>query len=114
MRFIRKTSGDLKVGTQFTQKVLLPWAPDWDVQVTKLIPESVIERTFLNGIFKGKETVRVVALEENKTKVDYVLEYEVQGFLNRLLWPVLFERLHNYNIEMILTALKKFALGKKK
>lgn len=113
MKFTRKTSGELQVGTRFEQKVLMPGAPSWEVEVTKLIPNQEIERTFLNGIFIGKETV---ALEPrlNGMRVDYTMRYKIRGRLNGILWPLVFEKMHDQNVELILSALKDFVLRKQK
>ncbi len=113
MKFIRETPGELKVGTRFKQKVLMPGAPSWDVEVTKLIPNQEIERTFLNGIFMGKETV---ALEgrQNGTRVDYTMCYKIRGRLNGMLWPLVFEKMHDKNVGLILSALKDFVIRKQK
>src|SRR3989344_5929037 len=57
MKFIRTTEGEVKVGTRYRQKVLLPLAPGWDAEVTKFTPGVEIERTFLNGFLEGSETI---------------------------------------------------------
>jgi len=113
MQFIRLTPTEIQVGTKYRQKVLLPLAPMWEAEVTGLIPGKEIERTFLNGIFKGTETV---TLEEryNGTKVEYAMHYEVLGILNQILWQLFFQRLHDQNIEMILKALQDYVSNKQK
>ena len=111
MKFVRKTPGELNEGTQFQQEVLLPMGPKWDVKITKLVPNKEIERTFLNGMFKGKESV-IIEERVNGTRVEYVMEYQIQGIINKILWKLVFERLHNKNIDMILAALQKYAMEK--
>lgn len=113
MKFIRLTSGEIQPGTRYRQKVLLPLAPVWEVELTRLIPGKEIERTFLNGMFKGKE---IVTLEEryNGTKVEYVMRYEVLGFFNQILWQLFFQKLHDQNIKMILKALQHYVSDKQK
>ena len=113
MKFTRLTPGEIQAGTKYRQKVLLPLAPTWEAEVTRLVPGKEIERTFLNGMFKGKETV---TLEEryNGTKVEYVMHYEVLGILNRILWQLFFRKMHDRNIEMILKALQNYVTTKQK
>ncbi len=112
MKFTKITPGEIKVGTRYQQKVLLPMGPSWDVEVSQLIPCKLIERIFLNGIFRGKETL-LIEERSNGTKVDYIMRFYIVGFLNKILWSIHFKRLHNLNIEMILSSLKNFAITPK-
>ncbi len=111
MKFIRTADDEIKVGTRLRQKVLLPLAPSWDVKITKLTPGVEIERTFLNGFLEGFEKV---TLEErvNGIRVDYTMEYRIQGSWNNALWVFAFEKMHDNNLEIILLALKKFCQKK--
>jgi len=36
MRFTRYTKGDVAKGARYMQKVLMPFAPQWDVEVTDI------------------------------------------------------------------------------
>ena len=112
MKFIRKTPGKLTVGTRFIQKVLLPFGPQWEVEISEIEPNRKVSRRFLNGIFKGEEWVE---LEPSAigTKVNYVMNYDINGLINRLMWKLLFRRLHDRNIEMILSNLRDFVTPKK-
>lgn len=113
MRFIRKTPGAVAVGTRYEQKVMLPLAPRWDAEVTRLVADTEIERTFLNGPFEGFERVTLEP-RLNGTRVDYCLHYKIRGKINTVLWAALFVKLHDKNIEMILTALKNYLVKKVK
>lgn len=113
MKFTRLTEGELRAGTQFEQKVLLPFGPRWKVEITKLVPNREIERTFLDGMFKGRERV-VIEGRLNGTRVDYYMDCQAQGIINKILWPILFKKLHDNNIRMILAALKDYAVKKEK
>ena len=106
MRFEREGAGEVKVGTRYRQKVLMPFAPSWDVEVTRLA-DSGITRRFLNGMFTGEETV---ALKPSGPgiEVSYRMSYSINGSLNRVLWPLVFRRLHDRSIEEILANLKEF------
>ncbi len=106
MRFERKETGPLKVGTRYCQKVLLPFAPSWDVEIT-VLNNVRVTRKFLNGMFEGEETVSCVPVPHGVT-VTYCMQVRVKGFLNRILWALVFERLHNKNIEAILAHLKRY------
>ena len=105
MRFERKTEGPVAVGTRYVQKVMLPFAPQWEAEVDGLRP-SGISRKFLGNMFDGHEDVHCRRLPEGFC-VEYAMSYEVKGFLNRILWSLVFRRLHDKNIEDILNHLKK-------
>jgi len=112
MKFIRETPGEIKIGTRYLQRVLLPLAPQWEVEVNIIEPGKKVGRKFLNGIFSGVEWVElepVVGL----TKVKYIMNFEVNGILNRGLWNLFFRRLHDRNLEVILANLRDFIVNKK-
>ena len=113
MMFTRLTPGEIKLGTKYRQKVLLPLGPAWEAEITRLIPGKEIERTFLNGIFQGKETI---SLEQryNGIKVDYLMRYQVVGILNKILWQLIFQKMHDRNIETILKALQEYMTNQQK
>ena len=106
MRFVRKDSGPVAMGTRYRQQVLLPFAPAWDVEVGGLDAGS-ITRQLLNGMFSGSETI---SLEPAGPEIEirYVMRYQINGVINKVMWPLVFERLHNRNIEEILSNLKKY------
>lgn len=106
MRFVRLTERPVQKGTRYRQEVLIPFAPVWDVEIENITDTSVTRR-FLNGMFKGFETVSIAVLR-GTVEINYRMHYEVQGFLNRLLWQLFFQKLHDNNIEMILASLKEF------
>jgi hypothetical protein len=106
MRFTRQDLGPVQKGTRYRQKVILPFAPSWDVEVTDVTAFSTTRR-FLNGLFCGQETVRLQS-EGETIKVFYAMIYEVNGIFNKILWALVFRRLHDNNIETILANLKDF------
>lgn len=109
MCFVRKSAGEVGLGTRYRQKVLLPFAPSWDVEVTDLTDRS-ITRHFLNGMFTGQESVSLRS-RGSEVEVNYEMSYQVNGLLNRIFWPLVFRRLHDNNIEAILANLKKYLEG---
>jgi len=106
MRFVRLGSGPVSVGTLYRQKVLLPFAPSWNAEVTALNGRG-ITRKFSNGMFEGQETV---SFKEGPggLEVGYFMHYRVSGRLNRVVWSLFFRRLHDNNIVAILRNLKIF------
>lgn len=106
MRFTRYGQGEVKIGARYQQKVALPFAPSWDAEVSE-VSDTGITRRFLNGMFRGEETVSLKDAGD-ACEVCYVMKYNVCGFLNRVLWPLVFRRLHDKNIEEILGNLKKY------
>ena len=111
MRFQKITPGELSIGTEYEMRIRAPFVAPLSCRVTKLDPAREIERTFLAGMFKGRENV-VIEERYNGTKVNYTMFYQVQGILNAVLWPIVFHRLHDKNIKNILAALKKYCEGK--
>lgn len=112
MRFVRTTPRPVQRGTRYRQEVLLPFAPTWGVEVES-ITDMGITRRFLNGMFKGFETVSLKP-QRDAVEVNYRMHYEIQGFCNRFLWFLFFRNLHDKNIEDILANLKEFLEKKMK
>jgi len=112
MKFIRETPGEVKIDTRYTQKVLLPFAPQWQVEVNAITANQKVGRRFLNGIFKGEEWVELEPAAIG-TRVNYVMDFEINGAINKILWKLFFRRLHDKNLEMILENLREFIVGKK-
>ncbi len=106
MRFARQDTSAVKKGTRYQQRVLLPFAPSWGVEVQDLTDNSITRR-FLDGMFAGSETVSLKKSWEG-IEVSYAMNYQINGLINRILWPLFFERLHNSNIRAILSNLKAF------
>jgi len=106
MRFVRQGPRLVEKGTRYRQEVLLPFAPSWDVEVSSVTDLSITRR-FLNGMFSGQETVSLKGQDPAVT-VFYKMTYEVNGILNKILWVLIFRRLHDRNIEAILASLKSF------
>jgi len=107
MRFIKETSGDINVGTRYIQKVLLPFAPQWEVEVDCIVSNQKVGRKFLNGIFNGREYVELEPTAIG-TKVNYVMNFEINGSVHKVLWNLFFRKLHDRNLTMILSSLKDF------
>ena len=112
MKFTRITSGDIHRGTRYLQKVRLPLGPAWQAEVTQLIPGRLIERTFLGGLFQGRETV-TLEKRSHGTRVEYTMEYRIPHPINGLVWKLWFSKLHDQNIKLILSALKTYCESNK-
>ncbi len=109
MRFKRQTQGDIREGTIYRQQVMLPFGPSWKAEVTKLT-ESGITRVFFDGMFEGHETVNMFARAYG-VEVVYEMYYQIKGSFNRFMWRLIFNKLHDQNIEMILRNLKTYLEG---
>ncbi|MBI5043084.1 MAG: hypothetical protein HZC10_04485 [Nitrospirae bacterium] len=59
-----KGEGVVQVGTRYHQKVLLPFAPEWDVEVISITQNKEVTRRFLNGIFSGTDSVILEPLRD--------------------------------------------------
>jgi hypothetical protein len=111
VRFIREGEGPVREGTRYQHKVLRPFPLSGLVEVTRLVPNRLIERTFRGGVFKGVETV-MIEERANGTRVDYDLSMRFRDPVNMFLWPLLYRRFHDDNIRLILEALKDYAVKK--
>ncbi len=108
MRFKRLSALPIQIGTEYQQKVMAPvGGRHWRSRVTKLTPGHEIERTFMDGMFQGRESVTIEG-RYNGTKVDYKMVFKVRGISNKIFWPLIFRRMHDANIRLILAALKKY------
>jgi hypothetical protein len=108
MRFTRTTGpGSVQKGTRYRQLVMLPFAPSWNVEVDR-VTDMAITRSFLDGMFRGFETVSAKR-EGLQVAVTYEMHYSLNGIVNTILWLLIFRRMHDTNIEMILSSLKKHA-----
>lgn len=103
--YVRKTDGEIRVGTKYVIKINKPSAPDWAAEVTQYQPRHLVERTFSKGMFKGRE---VVVMEErsNGTRIDYELYFTIRGPLNLILWPLVFRSQYMKTIKQILKSFK--------
>jgi hypothetical protein len=110
-RFIPLTEGPIGIGTRYQQLIDVPlFGPQWTVEISRIVPGQLVERTFLDGMFSGFERIEGVEITEG-TQVIYAIHGHLRHWSSRWMWPVLFERLHDHNIQMILSALKDFMLN---
>ncbi|MEK6681313.1 MAG: hypothetical protein AABY79_05035 [Nitrospirota bacterium] len=102
-----KGEGVVQVGARYHQKVLLPFAPEWDVEVVSITPNKEVTRKFLNGIFSGTDSV-ILEPKKEGVEVKTVMDFDVNGYFNKLAWRFVFERMHDENLEKILKAMKGY------
>jgi hypothetical protein len=105
MRYTRLTEGEIGVGTRYHQKVHVPFGPEWDVEVTSISQDREVSRKFLNGMFRGVEREYIIP-GRTACEVHFLMDFEVAGAVNRLLWNLIFRKKHDDNIGTILKALK--------
>lgn len=104
MKFVNESGQAVSEGTDYSMKII-PFGPSWRARVTKLEKDYSIRRDFLDGMFTGFETVSI--LEKGKgSEVVYEMFYRVNNIVNKILWPLALERIHNSNINKILVNLK--------
>jgi hypothetical protein len=112
LRFTKMSAGDLAVGTVYKQEIKMKrLSTSWQVEITKFEPNILVERTFKGGLIKGCEIVRI-GERSNGTRVDYERDYEIVGPLNKILWPVFYQKQYDANIELALRKLKDYAVKK--
>jgi|GEM_PF-1517394 len=104
-------SGDLEIGSKFRYKIQGLLLPSWQAEVTQLVPENLIERTFLNGPLKGYESVKL-EWRYNGTRLDYELHYRARGLIYKIIWPLLEKKIYNVSVKQVLEALRNYVVDK--
>lgn len=111
MRYTRINEGKgewgVQVGIRYHQKVLLPFAPEWDVEVVSITQNKEVKRRFINGIFSGTDSVILKPVKDG-IEVKALMDFEVNGYFNKFAWRFIFERMHDENVEKILRAMKGY------
>jgi len=107
MRF-DNLSGPIGEKTLYRQKIKFPFAPSWHTKNESVDKSKLcIKRVFLDGLFEGYEEIKI-SKDKLTPEVIYSFNYRVKGVFNKLMWKVLFKKLHVRNINMILQALKDY------
>jgi hypothetical protein len=109
LRFIKETDGETQIGTRFRLEMENKKVPVWQVEVTNLKPNRLLEHTFHSGMFIGREVI-AIGERANGTRIDYELHYQIPQLLNRILWLLLYRKKHDQNIELVLLSLKDYVL----
>ena len=104
----KNLSGKREKSSVYLQKVRLPFGPSWHTRNEIIDPENLrIKRVFLDGMFDGFEELSVEKLQDNAFKAVYKFSYRIKGLINKIMWSLLFKRLHTKNIVLILGSLKR-------
>lgn len=111
MRFVKKTDGDVRLGTVYRQKAG-PLMPAWTVEVTKIVQDHLVEHVFKTGLFKGGHEVILAEERSNGTRVEYELQYTIHDPFNKILWNLFYRKTYDKNVECVLGALKDFVVKK--
>jgi len=107
MKFVN-LSGGADEKTLYLQKVKFPLGPSWHVRNEVVdMANLYVKRVFLDGMFCGFEELSVSLEEEGCYRAIHSFCYEVKGLFNRLMWKILFKKLHKKNIDLIFKSLKK-------
>ena len=112
LQVTRKTPGDIRVGTQYEQCIKAFLSCTFDVEITQFEPNRVIEKTFVRGFIKGRESLTIES-RYNGTKVMYEMVYDIKGFMNKILW-FWFKEIHEESMKMVLEALKSYCQAQKR
>jgi len=108
MRFIN-LSGTREESSVYLQKTRLPFGPSWHTRNEAVDSKNLrIRRIFLDGMFEGFEELSVERLQDNVFKAVYAFNYRVKGLINKIMWNLVFKRLHIKNIDLILGSLKRY------
>lgn len=110
MRYTRLTDGEVGVGTRYRQKVEKPLGPEWETEIISATEGRELSRRFTSGMFTGVERLYIIpAMGANE--VHYMMDFEVPGRLDRLMWESLYKGKHDKNIKKVLIALKRHMEG---
>lgn len=107
IKYIRKTPGEVQVGTRFRQKISKVLAPSWDVEVSQFVAERQLQFKFLNGPLKGYEDIKL-EWRYNGTRIDYELHYQTRGLLNKILWSIFCQKNYDNSLKVVFAALKDY------
>lgn len=108
MQFIN-LSGKREESSVYLQKTRLPLGPSWHTRNEVIDPQSLhIRRIYLDGMFEGFEELSVEKLKDNAFKAVYKFSYHIKGLINKIMWNLMFKRLHIKNIDLILGSLKRY------
>lgn len=110
MRYTRLTAGDVGVGTRYLQKVQRPMGPEWEAEIITAAEGREVSRRFTRGMFKGVERLYIIPAM-GASEVHYMMDFEVVGMLNRLMWETVFQKKHDENVARVLLALKRHLEG---
>ena len=77
------------------------------MEVVSITPNKEVTRKFLNGIFSGTDSV-ILEPKKEGVEVKTVMDFDVNGYFNKLAWRFVFERMHDENLEKILKAMKGY------
>ena len=77
------------------------------MEIVSITPNKEVTRKFLNGIFSGTDSVILKPLKDG-IEVKAVMDFDVNGYFNKLAWRFIFKRMHDENVEKILRAMKGY------
>ena len=103
-------AGGIRPGTQSVHTIKGIFTARLESQVSQVVPERLIERTFTKGLLKGTETISV---EEryNGTRLDVKLQARPRNIISYLLWPTLYRSAYMESIRLILQNIKNYCLS---
>ena len=110
IRTVNVPDGNLDLGTKTKTKIKGVLPGTLQSQVSALVPDRLIERTFTGGLLKGKETISV---EEryNGTRLDVRLEASPSNIINQLLWPLFYRKTYIQGMKKVLENIKNYCLS---
>ena len=109
MRYTRLMGGSGTVpGTRFRQKVHVPFGPGWEVEVISATPHREVSWQFIEGMFTGVYRVYIIP-GEDVCELHFLMDYEIAGPINRMVWRFFSLGQHDRNIMLILNSLKDYA-----
>ena len=108
MRYTRLSGGSgAALGARFHQKVHVPFGPGWEVEVISATPHREVSWRFLQGMFTGVYRVYIIP-DEDACELHFMMDYEIAGLFNRLVWRFISLGQHDRNIKLILNSLKDY------
>lgn len=108
MQFKRLGQGDLGVGMRYHMIMSGPFSRPQEIEVTRIDPHRIVERTFVGGFLRGREVVHI-GERANGTRIDYELHYSICGWPGKLFWGLFLKKKFDGGIRAALSALKDYA-----
>ena len=116
MEFLRLSSPGID-NALYLQKAKIPFGPKWHTRVRCVDRDNkYIRRDFLDGMFKGGyEEIYLENIDKSGAcaqgqDVDIIYNFccHLNNPLSKMLWNIIFKKLHTRNINLILNSLKGY------
>ncbi len=108
MRFTN-LSGGTGPGTLYWQKAKFPFGPAWHKRNAIVDrTQKYLRRDFLDGMFQGGYEEFFIHRAGMAVEIVYRFCYQLKNPVQRMLWGLMFKKMHTKGLDKVLGALKKY------